>query len=294
MDTRSLHEAATITDPIERARVLTRLMTEDLGLTDAAARYRRHAIAQARDQGHTREQIAAALGVTPPRIAQISKGTGCESTRRTSHADALGAGVQRALPTLPSVRKSHNLYLVEAERQGIKADRKMLHIGLEPGQRACRRHPSGPPRRGRGGRPQVDVRQRVPVRIAPSFFRADLFGDTRVVESAFVGVSPSRHRGPGRPDRDHRRAGPARRCRAHPRQHRLLRRRDPGGAAGYLLAVLLLITAMFAIGLLVTAVARTAAVASGLSWALFMPLAFFGGILMSLEFMPAALRTISD
>jgi ABC-2 type transport system permease protein len=58
--------------------------------------------------------------------------------------------------------------------------------------------------------------------------------------------------------------------------------------------VLLLITAMFAIGLLVTAVARTAAVASGLSWALFMPLAFFGGILMSLEFMPAALRTISD
>ncbi|MET0414690.1 MAG: hypothetical protein ABW022_01545 [Actinoplanes sp.] len=43
-----------------------------------------------------------------------------------------------------------------------------------------------------------------------------------------------------------------------------------------------------------TAVARTAAVASGLSWALFMPLAFFGGILMSLEFMPAALRTISD
>jgi GntR family transcriptional regulator len=189
MDTRSLHEAATITDPIERARVLTRLMTEDLGLTDAAARYRRHAIAQARDQGHTREQIAAALGVTPPRIAQISKGTGCESTRRTSHADALGARVQRALPTLPSVRKSHSLYLVEAERQGIKADRKMLHIGLEPGQRACRRHPSGPPRRGRGGRPQVDVRQRVPVRIAPSFFRADLFGDTRVVESAFVGVS---------------------------------------------------------------------------------------------------------
>ena len=105
MDLRSLHEAATITDPIERARVLTRLMTEDLGLTDAAARYRRQAIAEAREHGFTREQIAAALGVTPPRITQISKGPAAKapSPRPPPTPPVL---VQRALPTPPSVRRA--------------------------------------------------------------------------------------------------------------------------------------------------------------------------------------------
>src|SRR4051794_38095949 len=74
VDTRTLMEAASIADPIDRARALTRLMTEDQGLSEAAARYRRQAIADAREKGLTREQIASALGVSPPRITQISRG----------------------------------------------------------------------------------------------------------------------------------------------------------------------------------------------------------------------------
>ena len=131
MDHRSLLEAANITDPIERARILTRLMTEDLGLTDAAARYRRQAIAEARDAGYTREQIAAALGVSPPRITQISKGPAAKAPEPPA-TEPPRVLVQRSLPTPPSVRGSLSLYLVEAEHQGIAADRKMLYIGPEP------------------------------------------------------------------------------------------------------------------------------------------------------------------
>ena len=80
-------------------------MSEDLGLTDAAARYRRHAIAEARDQGHTREQIAAALGVTPPRISQISKGPAAKAPEAPA-TPTPSVLVQRALPTPPSVRKA--------------------------------------------------------------------------------------------------------------------------------------------------------------------------------------------
>ena len=185
MDLRSLHEAATITDPIERARMLTRLMTEDLGLTDAAARYRRQAIAEARDQGHTREQIAAALGVTPPRITQISKGPAAKAPEAPA-TQPPSVLVQRALPTPPSVRKSHSLYLVEAERQGIKADRQMLYIGLEPATEHVAATLRVDPGQDVVARRKLMFANSVPVRIATSFFRADLFADTRMSEPEFV------------------------------------------------------------------------------------------------------------
>lgn len=68
----------------------------------------------------------------------------------------------------------------------------------------------------------------------------------------------------------------------------------PAQPAGFLLAVLLLITAMFAVGLLLIAVARTSSAAEGLAMALWLPLLFFSGFFVPLEVMPTAVRTISD
>jgi hypothetical protein len=90
-------------------------MSEDLGLTDAAARYRRQAIAEARDLGHTREQIAATLvSLTSHHPDQQRPGRrGARGSPATEPPKVL---VQRALPTPPTVRKSVSLYLVEATR----------------------------------------------------------------------------------------------------------------------------------------------------------------------------------
>lgn len=185
MDLRTLHEAAAIEDPVARAQALTRLMTEDQGLMDAASRYRRQALADAKAQGVSREQLAAALGVTPPRITQLSKGPAAHAPA-ASAAPAPRVLVQRSLPTEPSVRGSLSLFLVEAERQGVRADRKMLYIGPEP----CSEHIAGCLRLQPGdevlARRKVMLANDVPVRIATSFFRADLFAGTRIAEPEFV------------------------------------------------------------------------------------------------------------
>jgi ABC-2 type transport system permease protein len=68
----------------------------------------------------------------------------------------------------------------------------------------------------------------------------------------------------------------------------------PAHLGGYVLAALLLITALFAVGLLITAIAPTAGVAEGVGWALYMPLLVFGGIFVSRANMGVVLRTISD
>src|SRR5215211_3221965 len=134
VDLRTLREAAQIGDPVARARALARLMTEDQALVTEAARYRRQAIADARAKGLTLEQIASQLGVSPGRISQMRK----EATASPARAPEPPAArpprvlVQRGLPTEPAVRGSVSLFLVEAERQGIVADRTMLYIGLEP------------------------------------------------------------------------------------------------------------------------------------------------------------------
>ena len=68
----------------------------------------------------------------------------------------------------------------------------------------------------------------------------------------------------------------------------------PGQLAGYALAALLFIAAMFALGLVVTAVAPTAGIAAGLGNALLFPLMFFGGIWVQRPDMAPALQTLSD
>jgi ABC-2 type transport system permease protein len=68
--------------------------------------------------------------------------------------------------------------------------------------------------------------------------------------------------------------------------------RRPAQPAGFALAALLLIAVMFALGLFVTAVARTAGVVLGLGQALFQPLLFLGGVWVPREILPAGLRTI--
>lgn len=185
MDARTLREAAALPDPLERARVLTRLMTEDQGLTDAAARYRRQAIAAARAQGISREQIAAALGVTPPRITQIAKGPDAKAPDPPADPPPRVL-VQRALPTPPTVRGSVSLFLIEAEQQGINAARKMLYIGLEPAPEHVAHALRVQPGADVVARRKLMLANDVPVRIATSFFRADLFADTRMNQPEFV------------------------------------------------------------------------------------------------------------
>lgn len=185
MDLRALQDAARIGDPIARARALTQLMTQDQALTTEAARYRRQAIAEARESGMTLEQIAAALGVTPGRVSQMSKGPAAKAPA-ASEDRAPRVLVARGLPTEPAVRGSVSLFLVEAERQGIQADRRMLYIGLEPASEhvaACLRVEPGDDVLARR---KLMFADSVPVRIATSYFRADLFGDTRMAEPDFV------------------------------------------------------------------------------------------------------------
>lgn len=185
MDLRSLQEAARTEDPVQRAQALTQLMTRDQGLVTEAAKYRRHAIAEARMAGHTIEQIAAQLGVTPGRVSQMSKGPTAKAPAASAEP-APRVLVQRALPTDPAIRGSVSLYLVEAERQGIHADRKMLYIGLEPANEhvaACLRIEPGD---DVVARRKLMLANDVPVRIATSYFRADLFAGTRMAEPEFV------------------------------------------------------------------------------------------------------------
>jgi DNA-binding GntR family transcriptional regulator len=191
MDMRTLREVAAIADPLERARALQRLMNESTGLSVEAARYRRDAIAEARAEGLTPPQIAAALGVSPGRVRQIPPERAGErepaaKAPAASAVPAPGVLVQRALPTDPDVRGSVSLFLVEAERQGITAERRMLYIGLEPASEhiaACLRVQPG---EDVVARRKLMTANGIPVRIATSFFRADLFGDTRMAEPEFV------------------------------------------------------------------------------------------------------------
>ncbi|WP_240972511.1 GntR family transcriptional regulator [Nonomuraea composti] len=94
--------------------------------------------------------------------------------------------VRRALPTEPAVRASASLFLAEAQRQGLKAGRRMLYVGLEPaGEQvaACLRIEPG---MDVVARRKMMTANDVPVRIATSHFRADLFGGTRLAEPEFV------------------------------------------------------------------------------------------------------------
>lgn len=185
MDLTTLRDIAAITDPIERARAVSQAMTQQQGITEEAARIRRGAIAEAREAGHSLEEIAKALGVTPGRVSQMRKGPAAKAP-----AAPVSKGpkviVQRALPTDPATRGSKSLFLTEAQRQGVIPGRRMLYVGTEPAREhvaACLRIDPGD---------EVIARRKlmtandVPVRIATSFFRADLFAGTRIAEPKFV------------------------------------------------------------------------------------------------------------
>src|SRR5215217_3932767 len=103
MDIRTLQEAAGISDPIDRARALTRLMTENQGLVTEAAKVRRQAIAEARDAGLSQDEIARRVGVTPGRVSQMRKGATAKAPEPPARR-APRVLVQRALPTDPAIR----------------------------------------------------------------------------------------------------------------------------------------------------------------------------------------------
>ncbi len=185
MDLRTLGDISAVPDPIERARAISRAMTEQQGVTEEAAKIRRGAIAEARENGYSLEQIAKALGVTPGRVSQMRKGPAAQApTPPVTQGPPVI--VQRALPTDPKTRGSVSLFLVEAERQGISPGRRMLYVGPEPAAEhiaACLHVEPGD---------EVIARRKmmtandVPVRIATSFFRSDLFAGTRIAEPEFV------------------------------------------------------------------------------------------------------------
>jgi GntR family transcriptional regulator len=187
MDSRTLREAASITDPIKRALALQRLITDGAGLAIEAGRYRRDAIAEARAQGATSEQIAERLGVTPGRVRQIPADSKVGPIAPpASEAHAPRVLVQRPLPTEPATRAAPSLFLAEMERQGIRAHRKMLYIGLEPASEHianCLRVETG---ENVVARRKLSLANDIPVRIPTSYFRADLFGSTRMAEPEFV------------------------------------------------------------------------------------------------------------
>jgi GntR family transcriptional regulator len=94
--------------------------------------------------------------------------------------------VRRSLPTEPAVRASKSLFLTEAERQGIRAGRRMLYVGPEPASpdvAAALRVEAGA---------QVLARRKllladdVPVRIATSYLRLDLFEGTSLCQPGFL------------------------------------------------------------------------------------------------------------
>ncbi|MEW9527219.1 GntR family transcriptional regulator [Microbispora sp. NPDC049125] len=94
--------------------------------------------------------------------------------------------VRRALPTEPAVRGSASLFLTEAERQGVRAGRRMLHVGPEPAPddvAAALRVERGTPVLARR---KLLLADDVPVRIATSYLRLDLFDGTPLCAPGFM------------------------------------------------------------------------------------------------------------
>lgn len=68
-----LDAATSIADPVERARALSDLLTENRRAASVMAVLRREAIDAALDEGMTRDQLASTLGVSGPRISQMRR-----------------------------------------------------------------------------------------------------------------------------------------------------------------------------------------------------------------------------
>lgn len=178
MDAQVLEQITAIADPIERARAISRAIAAEQRMVTELARLRREAIAEAQSRGMRQDEIARLLGVSPGRVSQMRP-----ATARGANGQPPPVVVQRALPTDPAVRGSASLFVTEAERQGIRADRRMLYVGPEPA--------TAPVAEALGVAAGADVLARrklllangVPVRVATSFFRLDLFGGTPIAEA---------------------------------------------------------------------------------------------------------------
>jgi ABC-2 type transport system permease protein len=68
----------------------------------------------------------------------------------------------------------------------------------------------------------------------------------------------------------------------------------PANPAGFVAVFLLAAAALLGLGLVVGAVARTAAAGQGIGMALYFPVLFFAGVYFPREAMPPGLRTVSD
>jgi hypothetical protein len=68
-----LDAAASVADPVERARALTQLIGDYQELVTTATALRREAVTAALGGGMTQDQVARAIGVTPGRISQMRK-----------------------------------------------------------------------------------------------------------------------------------------------------------------------------------------------------------------------------
>lgn len=186
MDQRALQDVAAISDPLARVRAIGQLLAEQKGISFELNAIRRHAIAQLRDSGMYLEDIAKELGVSPGRVSQLAKaGAGAKAPLPPAHT-APRVLVQRALPTDPQTRGSVSLFLVEAQKQGLKAERRMLYIGLEPASDDIAGYLNVDAGEEVVARRKLMTANGVPVRIATSYFRADLFAHTRINEPEFV------------------------------------------------------------------------------------------------------------
>ncbi|MFC4589482.1 GntR family transcriptional regulator [Sphaerisporangium corydalis] len=94
--------------------------------------------------------------------------------------------VRRALPTEPGVRASASLFVTEAESQGIRAGRRMLGVGPEPASEHIASALRVEPGTDVLARRKLLTADDVPVRVATSFFRLDLFGGTPLCAPDFV------------------------------------------------------------------------------------------------------------
>ena len=176
-----LREIAAVTDPIERARALGTVMAEQQLLVEEAARMRRQAIAEAREVGHRLEDIANVLGVSPGRISQMRKGSSARAPEPPAERPPQVI-VQRALPTDPAMYGAAYVFVSVAERHDMRPELRILGVDLEPASEhiaTCLRLRPGDDLIARR---RLMLADDVPVRLATSYFRADLFAGTPITE----------------------------------------------------------------------------------------------------------------
>ncbi|WP_245690790.1 GntR family transcriptional regulator [Sinosporangium album] len=94
--------------------------------------------------------------------------------------------VRRGLPTAPAVRGSMSLFMAEAQGQGVLPGREMVYVGSEPAGEAVAPALRVSPGTEVIARRKVLTADGVPVRVATSYFRLDVFGGTRLAEQGFV------------------------------------------------------------------------------------------------------------